>query len=137
LTTDILSIILHVLLNYIAFINTKLSFPSPLTPTDTLLLFPSPVYHNDLYSFDPTSSTWNLLSAASAYYPPVRASHGFTSIAGKLYVHGGYVNGTTSGAGVFVRAYMLFWDYGWEWGLWRHTYYEANQLKHLGICWCT
>ncbi len=48
-------------------------------------------YHDKLYSFDLTIMTWTLLLAAEdSDSPPMgRESHGFTSVGGKLYVHGG------------------------------------------------
>ncbi len=46
--------------------------------------------NDDLYSFDPASLTWTLLSdAATGARPSARSWHGFTSAGGKLYVHGG------------------------------------------------
>jgi hypothetical protein len=51
----------------------------------------SPGYFNDLYSYDPSSLTWTPLSASPGGAPPPapRRYHGFTSVLGKLYVHGG------------------------------------------------
>jgi hypothetical protein len=46
---------------------------------------------DDLYSFDPATMAWTLLSAADdARRPSARVKHGFTSAGGLLYVHGGY-----------------------------------------------
>ncbi len=46
---------------------------------------------DDLHSFDPATMTWTLLSPANdAVRPSTRANHGFTSAAGRLYVHGGF-----------------------------------------------
>ena len=45
---------------------------------------------DDLYAFDPATMNWALLSAADyANSPSARASHGFTSVKGLVYVHGG------------------------------------------------
>jgi hypothetical protein len=46
---------------------------------------------DDLHSFDPATKAWTLLAAAagSSFAPSARYMHGFTSLAGKLYVHGG------------------------------------------------
>jgi hypothetical protein len=51
---------------------------------------PSAGYLDDLYSFDPATKNWTLLSAADdTYRPSARSLHGFTSAGGLLYVHGG------------------------------------------------
>ncbi len=54
-------------------------------------LHPLAGFLDDLYSFDPATMAWTLLSAATGGDPPpaARSSHGFTSAGGKLYVHGG------------------------------------------------
>jgi hypothetical protein len=54
------------------------------------MLPPSAVYE-DLHSFDLSTLAWTLLSptADRAQSTPARYGHGFTSAAGKLYVHGG------------------------------------------------
>ncbi len=45
---------------------------------------------DDLHSFDPATMAWTLLSTADdARRPSARYNHGFTSAAGRLYVHGG------------------------------------------------
>ena len=45
---------------------------------------------NDLWMFEPTAMAWTNLTAFFQGTPPSeRDSHGFTSAAGKLYVHGG------------------------------------------------
>ena len=45
---------------------------------------------DDLRAYDPAAMAWTDLSAAvSGSPPPARASHGFTSAGGRLYVHGG------------------------------------------------
>jgi hypothetical protein len=44
---------------------------------------------SDLYSFDPGTMTWTLLSGTKGQRPTARSNHGFTSVGGKLYVHGG------------------------------------------------
>jgi hypothetical protein len=47
---------------------------------------------DDLYSFDPATMTWSPLPASEgSIRPSARFMHGFTSTAGKLYVHGGTV----------------------------------------------
>jgi hypothetical protein len=47
-------------------------------------------YSNELHSFDLANMTWVLLSSADdTNCPSARASHGFTSSGGRLYVHGG------------------------------------------------
>jgi hypothetical protein len=51
---------------------------------------PSAGYLDDLYSFDPVTMTWTLLSTAKTNRPPARYCHGFTSAGGRLYLHGGY-----------------------------------------------
>ncbi len=54
---------------------------SHLSPADLL---------DDLYSFDPATMAWTLLSAApNDGRPAARHGHGFTSAGGKLYLHGG------------------------------------------------
>jgi hypothetical protein len=56
---------------------------------------------DDLYSFDPATMAWTLLSAAPR--PAARSNHGFASAGGKLYVHGGFgFNGSM--AGIMMRA---------------------------------
>ena len=46
---------------------------------------------NDLWSFDPPAKVWTDLSGAASGTPPTpRSSHGFTSAAGGLFVHGGW-----------------------------------------------
>jgi hypothetical protein len=46
---------------------------------------------SDLFSFDPATMAWTLLSAADdARRPSARDNHGFTSAGGLLYVHGGW-----------------------------------------------
>jgi hypothetical protein len=54
---------------------------------------------DDLHEFDPTTMTWTLLSFADdAGRPSARSGHGFTSVGGLLYVHGGYgINGQENG----------------------------------------
>ena len=57
---------------------------------------PSPENLGDLHSFDLATMTWTRLAAANA--PSARYGHGFTSVGGKLYVHGGYTgSGNTCG----------------------------------------
>ncbi len=51
---------------------------------------PSAGLLDDLYSFDPATMTWTLLSAKNdTRRPSARYNHGFTSAGGLLYVHGG------------------------------------------------
>ncbi len=46
---------------------------------------------DDLHAFDLAAMAWTLLSAADdAPRPSARYGHGFTSMEGRLYVHGGY-----------------------------------------------
>ena len=48
----------------------------------------------DLHSFDPVAKVWTDLSATvNGSAPMARYEHGFTSADGKLYVHGGFVEG--------------------------------------------
>ena len=53
----------------------------------------------DLHAFDPITKVWTGLSAAASGIPPTaRFSHGFTSVEGKLYLHGGVdANGNALG----------------------------------------
>ncbi len=64
----------------------------------SLLLPSAGGYLDDLYSFDPVTMTWMLLSI-EAGRPVARNCHGFTSAGGKLYVHGGFGFG---GMSIFV-----------------------------------
>jgi hypothetical protein len=52
---------------------------------------PPAVLFDDLHSFDPITMVWRLLSPAVGSRQPISArfSHGFTSLAGTLYMHGG------------------------------------------------
>ena len=44
----------------------------------------------NLYSYDPYTKTWTLLSVANSdERPSMRSNHGFTSVGGILFVHGG------------------------------------------------
>ena len=44
----------------------------------------------DLHVYDPVAMAWTNLSAAASGTPPVpRYWHGFTTVGGRLYVHGG------------------------------------------------
>jgi hypothetical protein len=43
----------------------------------------------DLHAFDPARREWTDLSGAGGAVPPARAFHGFTALAGHLYVFGG------------------------------------------------
>jgi hypothetical protein len=46
---------------------------------------------DDLHSFDPATMAWTQLSVANdSARPEARAGHGFASVGGLLYVHGGY-----------------------------------------------
>jgi hypothetical protein len=46
--------------------------------------------NNDLHAYDPDSMTWYDLSTCAFGTPPsARWGHGFASVGGKLYVHGG------------------------------------------------
>jgi hypothetical protein len=69
---------------------------------------PSAGLLDDLHSFDPATMTWALLSAADdAGRPSARAGHGFTSVGGLLYVHGGsegYGEAEANGGSVLVSA---------------------------------
>jgi hypothetical protein len=68
--------------------------PTPTQENATQLSDPSLTAEilDDLYSFDPATMAWTLLSAAPSGDPPpvARSSHGFIWAGGKLYVHGGY-----------------------------------------------
>ncbi len=62
---------------------------------------------NGLFSFDPTTMVWRLLSAAAnSTHPSSRSSHGFMSASGKLYVHGGY---SSISAGRYMKASPSVW----------------------------
>ncbi len=73
---------------------------SPLALSHLLLLSlsPGPV---DLHSFDPVNMSWTQLSSTNGDPPSWRMFHGFTSLGGKLYVHGGWgpYNGGNDGKG--------------------------------------
>ena len=57
-------------------------------------------FGDDLHSYDPVAMAWTDLSDAASGTPPTaRNRHGFTSAAGKLYVHGGYGVTTWGGYG--------------------------------------
>ncbi len=61
---------------------------------------------DDLYSFDPATMTWTLLSGAEyGTRPLARSAHGFTSVGGTLYVHGGCYG--ESGGGVLMLCAKL------------------------------
>ena len=48
-------------------------------------------YLNDLHVYDPVAMGWMDFSATVSGNPPSpRIAHGFTSVGGKLYVHGGW-----------------------------------------------
>jgi hypothetical protein len=65
---------------------------------------------NDLYVYDPVEGAWtNLTEAASGTQPSKRTDPGFTSVGGRLYLHGGYEG--VEGSNDFV----VFTD--WSFGL--------------------
>jgi hypothetical protein len=58
----------------------------------------STAFYDELYSFDLFNLTWTLLAASAVpdgtiIRPSARYRHGFTSVGGKLYVHGGFTGG--------------------------------------------
>jgi hypothetical protein len=62
---------------------------------------------DDLYSFDPATMTWTLLTPADGSDPPsARDGHGLTSAEGRLYVHGG-VGNTGSACGGWMHRVIL------------------------------
>jgi hypothetical protein len=78
-------------------------------------LLPFTVHLDELYSFDPATKNWTLLSAAGdARRPSARSDHGLASAGGRLYVHGGW-NRADSGAygdaawGRLQRCTMAWW----------------------------
>ena len=78
-----------------------LHIPGPIDPPPTHYT-PSAGLLDDLHWFDPTTMTWTLLSAEDdVHRPSARSKHGFTSVGGLLYVHGGYglmgANGNAGG----------------------------------------
>jgi hypothetical protein len=76
--------------------------------------YPATVSFNDLYSFDPATTTWTLLSAVDS--APARCRHGFTSAGGKLYVHGGVYNTEIHGMWWLNYGRILWYlIQGWEW----------------------
>jgi hypothetical protein len=66
-------------------------------------LLPSTGYLDDMYSFDPATVTWTLLSTVDdAYRPSARDGHGLTSAGGRLYLHGGSGDGAGVGRALGV-----------------------------------
>jgi hypothetical protein len=57
----------------------------------TQAIVPAAGPRNDLHVYDPASMTWfDLTSHAHGQPPTARSGHGFASVGGKLYVHGGF-----------------------------------------------
>ena len=65
----------------------------PPSNVDTLHAFStgSQVVYNDFYSFDLVTAKWTRL-INDTQRPSARYKHGFISMGGRLYVHGGYNN---------------------------------------------
>jgi hypothetical protein len=58
------------------------------------------IVFQDLHAYDPATMAWTDLSAPTIGTPPIaRCYHGFTSVEGKLYVHGGYKYGERPSGG--------------------------------------
>jgi hypothetical protein len=79
------------------FFSSLFLYPRHLTPFRPPPNLSSPLstaFYDELYSFDLFNLTWTLLAASAVpdgtiIRPSARSSHGFTSVGGKLYVHGG------------------------------------------------
>ncbi len=71
---------------------------------------PPAVLYDDLHSFDPTAMVWRLLSPAAGSMQPksARFMHGFTSLAGKLYMHGGTILQDTGQGKTAICGLCLF-----------------------------
>jgi hypothetical protein len=71
----------------------------------------------DLHVYDPSSKSWNDLSASSSGTPPSsRIDFGFTSAGGKLYVHGGWSGGS---------------EYGWQHGKGLNSEMDREYTSYL------